>query len=102
MRPFFLFSLTILFITSQAQINNTYLSDITSLRAILEKTPSYKDQIKGQRLTDYDQLFDRLKNDSVNDISDYKYFYNLAQLFFPIQDNHLAFYQINKFPAESA
>ena len=94
--------MTLLFLTLQAQTNNTYLADITYLRNILQKTPSFKDQIKGKNLTGYNELFERLKNDSTYNISDYKYFYNLAQLFFPIQDNHLGFYQIDKFPEESS
>ena len=93
MKLFFSLLLTLLFITLQAQTNNTYLADITSLRDILQKTPSFKDQIKGQSLTAYNELFGKLKSDSITNISDYKYFYNLAQLFFPIRDNHLAFYQ---------
>ena len=101
MKLFFSLLLTLPFIALQAQTNNTYLADITSLRNMLQKTPSYKDQIKGQNLTAYNVLFERLKSDSTYNISDYKYFYNLAQLFFPIQDNHLGFYQIGKFPKES-
>jgi hypothetical protein len=100
MKFFFSFLLALPFITTQSQTNNTYLADLTALRDILQKTPSYKDQIKGQSLTAYNELFETLKSDSNHSISDYKYFYNLAQLFFPIQDNHLGFYQIDKFPKE--
>ena len=81
------------FSVSQAQTNNTYLADLKALNDILKKTPSYKDQIKEQALVSYNELFERLKSDSVNKTSDYQYFYNLAQLFFPIRDNHLGFYQ---------
>ncbi len=102
MKTFFLLLLTLPFFIVKAQTKNTYVADITSLHNILKKTPSYKDQIKGQNLTAYNELFTRLINDSSYTISDYKYFYNLAQLFFPIQDNHLGFYQIDKFPKESA
>jgi len=91
--------LTIFSISSQAQTTNTYQTDLTELRNILQKTPSYKDQIKGQDLISYNSLFERLMSDSVNSVSDYKYFYNLAQLFFPIRDNHLTFYQIANFPS---
>jgi hypothetical protein len=101
MKLFFSFLLTLLCITAQGQTNNTYLADLTSLRTILQKTPSYKDQIKGEKLTAYNELFDRLKGDSATITSSYKYFYNLAQLFFPFQDNHLGFRQIDKFPKES-
>lgn len=101
MKFFYTFLLSVFFATTNAQQNNTYLTDLTALRNILEKTPSYRDQIKGETLVAYDSLFNRLKVDSNYSISDYKYFYNMAQLFFPIQDNHLGFYQINKFPKES-
>jgi len=101
MKLLFSLLLTLPFITLQAQTNNTYLADITSLRTILQKTPSYKDQIKEDKLIAYNELFERLKGDSGTIISSYKYFYNLAQLFFPIQDNHLGFRQIDKFPKES-
>lgn len=95
-----LFLLTILCISSQAQTINTYQTDLTELQSILQKTPSYKDQIKGQSLISYNSLFEKLLSDTVKNASDYKYFYNLAQLFFPIRDNHLTFYQIANFPSE--
>ena len=98
---FFSLLLTMPFFVVKAQTNNTYVADITSLYNILQKTPSYKDQIKGQNLSAYNELFKKLKSDSTYNISDYNYFYNLAQLFFPIQDNHLGFYQTDKFPKES-
>lgn len=94
-----IFILTIAFASSQAQTSNSYQTDLTELQAILQKTPSYKDQIKGQKLIDYNRLFQSLLRDTVNNVSDYKYFHNLAQLFFPIRDNHLAFYQIANFPS---
>ena len=94
-----LFLLTVIFVTSQAQTNRTYKSDLIELQNILKKTPSYSDQIKGQSLISYNSLFDKLLSDTVKNASDYKYFYNLAQLFFPIRDNHLNFYQIANFPS---
>lgn len=94
-----IFMFTIVFVSSQAQTSNSYQTDLTELQKILQKTPSYKDQIKGQKRTDYNRLFQTLLSDTVNNVSDYKYFYNLAQLFFPIRDNHLAFYQIANFPS---
>ncbi len=94
-----LFLLIFFFASSQAQTSNTYRTDLTELHNILQKTPSYNDQIRGQTLKDYNRLFQRLLSDTVRNISDYKYFYNLAQLFFPIRDNHLTFYQIANFPS---
>ncbi|MGF2075725.1 hypothetical protein, partial [Enterococcus casseliflavus] len=83
---------------SKGQTNNAYQSDLIELKDILQKTPSYKDQIKKQNLISYNSLFEKLLADTVKNPSDYKYFYNLAQLFFPIRDNHLTFYQIANFP----
>ena len=94
-----LFLLTILCISSKSQTSNTYQTDLTELHSILKKTPSYKDQIKGQSLISYNNLFKKLLSDTVKNATDYKYFYNLAQLFFPIRDNHLTFYQIANFPS---
>jgi hypothetical protein len=93
--------LTIFSLSAKTQTGNSYVSDLSSLRIILEKTPSYKDQVRGESLASYNQLYEKLKTDSLHNISDFKYFYNLAQLFFPIQDNHLGFYQIAKIPTES-
>lgn len=73
---------------------NPYLTDLNALKTILQKTPSYKAQIKGDKLTLYNNLYNRLVADTVNNVSSYKYFYNLAQLLFPLKDNHLGFHQI--------
>jgi hypothetical protein len=78
---------------THAQSGNSYLADLNELRHLIQKTPSYKDQIKGQALVSYNQLFESLKADSLHAVSDYEYFYNLARLFFPIKDSHTGFYQ---------
>src|ERR1044072_4650654 len=61
---------------------------------IIRKTPSYKDQIKGDKQHRYDSLFKYLAADTVNSPDSYNYFLNLAQLIFPLRDNHLGFYQL--------
>lgn len=101
MKLLLLLFLTILFFSSQAQPSNSYKADLTELHKILQKTPSYKDQVKRQKLNSYNSLFEKLLSDTVKNASDYQYFYNLAQLFFPIRDNHLTFYQIADFPSSS-
>jgi hypothetical protein len=93
MKNIFIIFWLMFFTSAQAQTNSRYLEDITALYVILQKTPSYKDQIKKQVLIEYNNLFENLKSDSISNVADYKYFYNLAQLFFPIRDNHLGFYQ---------
>lgn len=93
MRRFFItfFCFLPLMLTAQS---NTYLADLSALKSILQKTASYKTQIKENKLTEYTALYERLAADTVTDINSFRYFYNLAQLLFPIRDNHLAFYQL--------
>lgn len=79
--------------TLNAQDNN-YLSDLTALKTLLQKTASYKTQIKGDKQTQYNELINRLSKDSTNQYNSYQYFYQLAQLVFPLKDNHLGFYEI--------
>lgn len=89
-----LFSVFIFFtLVSNAQ-TNTYLADLKALKSILEKTPSFKAQIRGTKLSYYNDLQKRLASDTTNNPNSYKYFYNLAQLLFPLRDNHLGFYQL--------
>ncbi len=69
-----------------------YQSDLAALQNILKKTPSYKDQIKNESLKSYNQLYEKLFFDT-SDLSSLNRFCKLAQLFFPIRDNHMVFYQ---------
>jgi len=73
---------------------NTYLSDLAALKSIVEKTASFKAQMKGDKLSYYNDLYNRLASDTTNNPNSYKYFYNLSQLLFPLRDNHLGFYQL--------
>lgn len=73
---------------------NTYLADLAALKSILQKTPSYKAQIKGDKQSRYNSLYDRLILDTTNNPSTFQYFFNLSQLLFPLRDNHLGFYQL--------
>lgn len=86
----------LLTVVSNAQTNN-YLTDLAALRSILQKTPSFKAQIKGDKLSFYNALYDRLASDTTNTPNSYNYFYNLSQLIFPLRDNHLGFYQLPNF-----
>lgn len=87
---------SLLTIVSDAQTNQ-YLTDLAALKSILQKTPSYKAQIKGEKLVSYNALYTRLAADTMYISNTYNYFYNLAQLIFPLRDNHLGFYQLPNF-----
>lgn len=93
MRIVLALSFSLLTVVSNAQTNK-YLTDLAALKSILQKTPSYKAQIKGDKLFLYNALYNRLASDSTNNPDSYNYFYNLAQLIFPLRDNHLGFYQL--------
>lgn len=99
MRILLALTFSFVIITLQAQVTNPFVTDLTALRSILQKTPSYKDQIAGNKLSAYDSLYERLLADTAAIVvqDNYRYFLNLAQLFYPIRDNHLAFYQIPDF-----
>lgn len=80
-------------IASNGQIN-TYLEDLATLKFVLQKTPSYKSQIKGDKQALFNSLYERLASDTTSNPHSFNYFYNLSQLIFPLKDNHLGFYQI--------
>jgi len=80
-------------IVSNAQ-TNTYLTDLAALKSIVQKSASYKAQIKAYKQANYNALYDRLSLDTIGSTNSYSYFYNLAQFLFPLRDNHLRFYQL--------
>jgi hypothetical protein len=86
--------LTFSIFSAYGQADSPYVQDIAALHALIQKTPSYKAQVKGKDLNDYNKLYEQLRNDKVDNISSYKYFYNLSQLILPLRDNHLGFYQL--------
>src|SRR5688572_7192806 len=81
------------FFTVLAQ-SNSYLEDLAALKAIVQKTPSFRDQVKGEKLNAYNETYARLAADTVSDPRNFEYFYNLSQLLFPLRDNHIGFYQL--------
>jgi len=74
--------------------NRTYVEDLNALKLIVQKTASFKAQIRGEKLADYNKLYNRLLADSNNSTSSIAYFYNLSKMLFPIRDNHVGFYQL--------
>lgn len=74
-----------------------YQADIQELKTVLQKTKSFKSQIRGSKKKAYDNMVNRLLADTVTDVNSYHYFHNLAQLLMPLRDNHLSFYQVANF-----
>jgi hypothetical protein len=75
------------------QESNSYLRDLDVLYQTLQKTPGYKDQIKGQRQKEYLQLYRRLKDAQVGP-SVLDTFYHFSKLLWPIKDMHLGLWQV--------
>ncbi|MCC8424481.1 S41 family peptidase [Mucilaginibacter sp. UR6-11] len=87
--------LTVLLIVLGTHLNaqqSSYQEDLEFLYHTLQQTPSYKDQITGDKKTRYRQLFERLEREPVPTTA-LDTFYSLSKLFWPIKDRHLAFYQ---------
>lgn len=90
----FLFSLIFTTACFGVQAQSTYKDDLQVLYDAVKKTPSYKDQITGQRKAEYDLQFERLKIASVK-LNAFDSLYKLSSLLWPIKDNHLGFYQVS-------
>lgn len=73
--------------------SSRYTADVDALYRVLRQTPSFQDQITGDKKIAYDSLFTAVRNDSANFKDGYDYYYRLARLLYPLRDNHLGFYQ---------
>ena len=68
--------------------------DLIDLKHIIQKTPSYKSQIKGQRKKDFDKLFEKLKTKVVESNTNLEHFEILSELAGQINDNHFVLHYI--------
>jgi hypothetical protein len=75
-----------------AQQGTAYQKDLDFLYQTLQKTPSYADQITGERETAYRNLYARLRTQPIAPTA-LDTFYTLSKLLWPIKDKHLGFYQ---------
>lgn len=82
-------------VQANGQVSGNYANDLARVREVLEKTHSFRDQITGGKLTDYNNQFNKLLLLQPDNRLDY--FKNLAKLFQPLRDYHLALYEITDF-----
>lgn len=68
--------------------------DLIDLKHIIQKTPSYKSQIKGQRKKDFDKLFEKLTTKVVESNTNLEHFEILSELAGQINDNHFVLHYI--------
>jgi hypothetical protein len=71
-----------------------FTADVDKLYQLLQKTPSFKEQVTGDKLQEYENMLLMLKADSASVTTPYDVFYKLVTLFFPFKDNHFGFYQL--------
>ena len=83
---FFLY--IILLLLPYISFSQNRLNDLTILKDIIKKTPSFKSQIKGQRKKEFDKLYEKLtlKVDEKN--TELQHFEILSELVGQINDNH--------------
>lgn len=96
MRILLILALLLSALVANAQVD-VYLADLEALRTFLEKTPSYRTQIRGSKLSAYNKLYVQLAADTSADLSTYEQFCRLSKLLSPIRDNHLSLYQTPQF-----
>ncbi|MEJ5963763.1 S41 family peptidase [Pedobacter immunditicola] len=89
-----LFSLILTTTSFEVIAQSTYKDDLQVFYDAIKKTPSYKDQITGQRKSGYDLQFERLKIESPQSNA-FDSLYKLSSLLWPIKDNHLGLYQVS-------
>jgi len=71
----------------QEQLN---IADLDFLYQAIQKTPSYKDQLKND--DSYRRLYEDLRQ-NLKTTNDFEAYQKLAQLIYPVNDNHLGFYR---------
>lgn len=89
---FFILLICSLNLAAQCQ-TNSYQADLDALYGLLKKTPSYKDQIKGDKEPAYEALYQSLRWDTLHTDNGFDNYYKLVKLFLPLRDNHLGFVQ---------
>ena len=72
----------------------TYQDDVDALYRILQKTPAYKDQVRGARKKAYEALYQSIRNDTSQPNGYFHDYHKLARLLFPLRDNHFGFNQM--------
>ncbi|TAE49817.1 MAG: hypothetical protein EAY69_02165 [Cytophagales bacterium] len=82
------------FVYAQQKTKN-YGENLQKLYTCLSKTPSFRAQIKGNILKEYNLLFEKLKKDTIHLKTYFDDFVHYSQLFFYLKDNHLGFSQVD-------
>ncbi len=83
---FFLYIILLFF--PYVSFSQNRLNDLTILKDIIKKTPSFKSQIKGQRKKEFDELYEKLTSKVDEENTDLQHFEILSELVGQINDNH--------------
>lgn len=77
---------------ANAQTNCNCEADLDALYAAVQKMPSYKNQYKGSKKLEYQQLYNNLKPRAAKAFDSFTCYKVLTEMLFPITDNHLGFW----------
>lgn len=89
-------------LSTYSQSTTEFEKDLDRLLEILKKLPSFRDQVRGEKIIRFDQLVDSIKKEAGFAKTDFEHFSLLSLLFHQVKDNHLGFYQVlNEYPEQS-
>jgi hypothetical protein len=90
---YFIYAFLIIPFIAFAQTDCNCAADLDALYTAVQKMPSYKNQYKGSKKAEYVKLYEGLKPEATKATGNFECYKILAQLLFPITDNHLGFWQ---------
>jgi hypothetical protein len=88
MKTIHIFLYIILLFFPYISFSQNRLNDLTILKDIIKKTPSFKSQIKGQRKKEFDELYEKLTSKVDEENTALQHFEILSELVGQINDNH--------------
>lgn len=88
------FCLCLLAFPATAQTGRLFQRDVDSLSLILQSTPSFQEQITGEKRQKFDRLVQWMRQDTANVKTPADAFMRMIYLFSLLRDNHLGFYQV--------
>jgi hypothetical protein len=89
-------------LSTYSQSTTEFEKDLDRLLEIMKKLPSFRDQVRSEKIIRFNQLVDSIRAEARFAKTDFEHFSLLSMLFHQVKDNHLGFYQVlNEYPDQS-
>lgn len=89
-------------LSTYSQPTSEFEKDLDHLLEIMKKLPSFRDQVRGEKIIRFNRLVDSIRTEGRFVKTDFEHFSLLSILFHQVKDNHLGFYQVlNEYPEQS-